>query len=178
MASVSAFLTRRLKLTVNTDKSALDRPVARACLGYSFTAGRTPRLSIAPLALVRFKTRVRDLTRLPRSVSLARLATGLSRYLVGWWDYFGFRETPSVLRHLERWVRRRLRAFVWRQWKRGRTRFVALRRLGVNRHLAAKTAGSAAGPWRLSNSPSLSYALPNTFFTRLGLASLANHATA
>ena len=178
MASVSDFLARRLKLTVNADKSAVDRPVARAFLGFSFTAERTTRRRIAPQALVRFKARVRDLTRRTRGVSLARLATELSRYLVGWRGYFGFCETPSVLRRLDRWVRRRLRAFVWRQWKRGRTRFAALRRLGVNRHLAAKTAGSAAGPWRLSNSPALSYALPNSFFTRLGLASLAGHATA
>ena len=178
MASVSDFLARRLKLTVNADKSAVDRPAARAFLGFSFTGGRTPRRRIAPQALVRFKTRVRELTRRTRSVSLARLATELSRYLVGWRGYFGFCETPSVLHRLDRWVRRRLRAFVWRQWKRGRTRFAALRRLGVNRQLAAKTAGSAGGPWRLSNSPALSYALPNAFFTRLGLASLAGHATA
>ena len=120
--------------------------------------------------LARLKERVREMTRRTKSVSLGCLVAELSRYLVGWRGYFGFCETPSVLR--------RLRAIVWRQWKRGRTRFAALRRLGVNRHLAAKTAGSAHGPWRLSNSPALSYALPNAFFTRLGLASLANHAAA
>jgi len=178
MASVTSFLARRLKLTVNADKSAVDRPAARTFLGFSFTAGRTPKRRIAPPALARFKARVREMTYCTKSVSLAHLVMELSRYLVGWRGYFGFCETVSVLHRLDRWVRRRLRAIVWRQWKRGRTRFAALRRLGVGKDLAAQTAGSAHGPWRISNSPALSYALPNAFFTRLGLASLANHATA
>ena len=172
MASVTRFLARRLKLKVNADKSAVDRPAVRAFLGFSFTAGRAAKRRIAPQALVRFKARLREMTRRTKSVSLARLVTELSRYLVGWRGYFGFCETPSVLLRLDQWVRRRLRAIVWRQWKRGRTRFAALRRLGVNKHLAAKTAGSAHGPWRISNSPALSYAQPNAFFDRLGLASL------
>ena len=172
MASVTRFLARRLKLTVNAAKSAVDRPAVRAFLGFSFTSRRPLKRRIAPQALARFKARVREIARRTRRVSLARLVAELSRYLVGWRGYFGFCETPSVLLRLDRWVRRRLRAFVWRQWKRGRTRFAALRRLGINRHLAAKTAGSAHGPWRLSNSPALAYALPNAFFARLGLAPL------
>ena len=172
MASVTRFLGRRLKLRVNAAKSAVDRPAARAFLGFSFTGGPTLKRRIAPTALIRFKARVREMTRRTRRVSLARIVVELSRYLLGWRGYFGFCETPSVLLRLERWVRRRLRSFVWRQWKRGRTRFAALRRLGINRHLAAKTAGSGHGPWRISNSPALSYALPNAFFVRLGLASL------
>ena len=177
MASVTRFLARRLKLTVNADKSAVDRPAARAFLGLSFTSGPEVKRRIAPQALSRFKARVRDLTRRTKSVSLAHLVAELSRYLVGWRGYFGFCETPSVLRRLDRWIRRRLRAVVWRQWKRGRTRFAALRRLGVGKVLAAKSAGSALGPWRISNSPALAIALPNAFFARLGLVSLeARHA--
>jgi hypothetical protein len=71
------------------------------------------------------------------------------------------------------WLRRHLRMVFWRQWKRGRLRFAALRRLRVGRDLAAKTAGSAHGPWRLSRSPALSFALPNTYFISLGLPTLA-----
>ncbi len=68
-------------------------------------------------------------------------------YLRGWLSYFGFCQTPSVLRDLESWLRRRLRAVLWKQWKRGRTRFTELRKRGVGAELAAKTAGSAHGPW-------------------------------
>ena len=170
MASVTRFLARRLTLKVNADKSAVDRQAMRAFLGFSFTAGWATKRRIAPQALGRFKARVGEMTRCTKSVSLTRLVTELSRYLVRWRGYFGFCEAPSVLRRLDQWVTRRLRAIVWRQWKRGRTRFAALRRLGVRKDLAAKTAGSAYGPWWISNSPALSYALPNAFFDRLGLA--------
>ena len=76
------------------------------------------------------------------------------------------------------WTRRRLRAIAWKQWKRGRTRFAKLRRRGAGRDLAAQTAGSPHGPWRLSNSPALAIALPNAFFTSLGLATLASKSAA
>jgi RNA-directed DNA polymerase len=94
----------------------------------------------------------------------------LSVHLIGWRGYFGFCETPSVLRELDQWTRRRLRVIAWKQWKRGITRFAELRRRGVGREQAAQTAGSPRRPWRLS---ALTVAMPNAFFTSLGLASLA-----
>jgi RNA-directed DNA polymerase len=177
MASVERFLTRRLKLRVNKAKSAVARPSARKFLGFSFTGGEQPRRRIAPQALARFKSRARELTRRTRGASLARIAEDLSRYLAGWRGYFGFCQTPSTLRRLDEWIRRRLRAIAWKQWRRGRTRFAELRRRGVGKDLAAQTAGSTHGPWRLSNSPALAIALSIAFFNSLGLASLAaNHA--
>jgi len=108
--------------------------------------------------------------------SLVQTAKELSRYLNGWRGYFGLCETPSVLRGLDQWIRRRLRSMVWKQWKRGPTRFAELRRRGVGRELEAKTAGSAHGPWRISNRPALTIALPNAFFARTGIASVASDA--
>ena len=172
MAGVTRFLARRLKLAVNTAKSAVDRPWRRSFLGFSFTAGLSPKRRIAPKALARFKKRVRELTRCVKGVRPTELVRELSRYLLGWRGYFGYCETLGVLRRADRWIRRRIRAFVWRQWKRGRTRFAALRRLGVGKDLAAQTAGSPHGPWRLGNSPALSFALPNALLAKLGLVSL------
>jgi RNA-directed DNA polymerase len=173
MTSVERFLTRRLGLKVNTAKSAVARPSRRKFLGFSFMSGKQPRRRIAPQSLARFRSRVRELTRRTRGKRLAQIVKELSVYLIGWRGYFGFCETPSVLRDLDRWIRRRLRAIAWKQWKRGRTRFAELRRCGVGRDLAAQTAGSPHGPWRLSNSPALAIALPSASFTLLGLASLA-----
>ena len=173
MASIDRFLTGRLKLRVNKAKSAVARPGKRKFLGFSFTSGTQPRRRIAPQSLARFRSRVRELTRRTRGRSLAQIVKELSVYLIGWRGYFGFCETPSVLRNLDQWTRRRLRAIVWKQWKRGPTRFAELRRCGVGRDLAAQTAGSPHGPWRLSNSPALTFALPNAFFTSLGFAPLA-----
>jgi RNA-directed DNA polymerase len=173
MESIERFLTKRLKLKVNKAKSAVAQPSKRKFLGFSFTSGKEPRRRIAPQALARFKSRVRQLTRRSKGATLWQITKELSCYLVGWRAYFGFCQTPSVLRELDQWTRRRIRAIAWRQWKRGRTRFAELRRRGVGRDLAAQTAGSPHGPWRLSNSPALTIALPNAFLRSLHLAQLA-----
>ena len=173
MASIERFLSKRLKLRVNKAKSAVDRPAKRKFLGFSFTNWQQPRRRIAPQSLVRFRSRVRELTRRTRGKSLAQIVKELSVYLIGWRGYFGFCETPSVLRELDQWIRRRLRAIVWKQWKHGPTRFAELRRRGVGRAQAAQAAGSPRGPWRLSSSPALSIALSNAFLTSLGLATVA-----
>ena len=172
MASIEKFLSRRLKLKINKAKSAVAKPSVRKFLGFSFTWGEQPRRRIAPQALVRFKSRVQELTRRTRGASLGQIVKELSVYLVGWRGYFSFCQTPSVLRVLDQWLRRRLRAIVWKQWRRGRTRFAELRRRGVGRDLAAQSAGSPHGPWRLSNSPALNVALPNALFVSLGIATL------
>jgi len=173
MTSIERFLANRLKLKVNKAKSAVAKPSVRKFLGFSFTRGEQPRRRIAPQALARFKSRVQELTRRTRGASPKQIVKELSGYLVGWRGYFGFCQTPSVLRALDQWLRRRLRAIVWKQWKRGTTRFAELRRRGVGRDLAAQSAGSPHGPWRLSNSPALTVALPTAFLGSLGLPSLA-----
>jgi RNA-directed DNA polymerase len=172
MESVKRFITAKLKLTVNEKKSAVARPWARKFLGFSFTSAGIPKRRIAPKAVDRFKERVRELTRRTRGVSIERMAEDLTRYLRGWIGYFGKCETPSVLAALEGWLRRRLRSVIWKQWKRGTTRFAELRKRGVKRDLAAKTAGSGHGPWRLADSPGLHTALPNAYFDSLGIPRL------
>jgi RNA-directed DNA polymerase len=172
MASIKQFITRQLKLKVNEQKSAVARPGERKFLGFSFTWQREPKRRIAPKAIARFKQRVRELTRRTRGVSVETMVEQLGRYLTGWRGYFGFCQTPSVLQRLDRWLRRRLRSVVWKQWKYARVRFAELRKRGLSKDLAAQTAGSAHGPWRLSNSPALAIALPNAYFASLELPSL------
>jgi len=172
MKSITRFITSRLKLKVNQQKSAVARPWERKFLGFSFTLNREPKRRIAPKAVLRFKERVRELTRRTRGVSTERMAEELARYLRGWIGYFGKCETPSVLEGLERWFRRRLRSAIWKQWKRGSVRFAELRKRDVGTDLAAKTAGSAHGPWRLADSLALHVALPNAYFDSLGIPRL------
>jgi RNA-directed DNA polymerase len=173
MASLRRFITGKLKLKVNQEKSAVARPWERKFLGFSFTAAREPKRRIAPKTLLRFKKRVRELTKRNRGVSLERMVEQLSRYLIGWRGYFGFCQTPSVLRNLDSWIRRRLRCFQWKQWKRGKTRFAELRKRGASKRQAATTAGSTRGPWHLSRSPTLNLALPGAYFDSLGLPRLS-----
>jgi len=114
MAGIEGFLAKRLKLKVNKAKSAVAKPSVRKFLGFSFTGGKEPRRRIAPQVLARFKAKVRELTRRTRGQSLTQIAKGLSTYLIGWRGYFGFCQTPSVLRRLDEWLRRRLRAIAWK----------------------------------------------------------------
>lgn len=172
MESVTAFITKRLKLKVNREKSAVARPWERKFLGFSFTIGREPRRRIAPKALERFKGRIRELTRRTRCVSLEQRVKETAAYLNGWRAYFGYCQTPSVLQRLDEWIGRRLRCAIWKQWKRGPKRFAELRQRRVGKDLAAQTAGSPHGPWRLANSPALNMALPISFFVSLGLPRL------
>jgi len=173
MASITRFITTKLKLKVNEQKSAVARPWERKFLGFSFTASREPRRRIAPKAVTRFKEKVRELTRRTRGISIEGMAEELARYFHGWIGYFGRCQTPSVLEELDRWVRRRLRSVIWKQWKWGPVRFAELRKRGVGKDLAAQTAGSPHGPWRLANSPALAKALPNAYFDSLGIPRLA-----
>jgi RNA-directed DNA polymerase len=178
MEHIATFITTRLKLTVNREKSAVARPAARKFLGFSFTMGVVPKRRIAPKAITRFKARVRVLTRRTRGVSLEQMVKELATYLTGWRGYFGYCETPTVLTDLDSWIHRRLRSAVWKQWKRGPRRFTELRRRGVGHDLAAQTAGSPHGPWHLSRSPALSIALPGGYFDSLGLPRLSVRPTA
>jgi RNA-directed DNA polymerase len=173
MGSVGRFITERLKLKVNEAKSAVDIPQNRKFLGFSFTGGRSPnRRKIAPESLRRFRAQVRRLTRRNGGISLEERVRRLSTYLRGWRGYFGYCETPSVLRDLDSWVRRRLRCVQWKQWKAYRRRKGELIRLGVDAELAHTTAWSPKGPWRLSHTPGVRIALNTRYFDTLGLPRL------
>src|ERR1022692_2760082 len=172
MESITQFITQELKLKVNEAKSAVARPQERKFLGFSFTAGPEVKRVIAPKALERFKERIREITIRAKGVSLETTMAELAPYMRGWKGYFGFCETPEVLIGLTRWVRLRLRAALWRQWKTPRRRRAALLELGVRDRLASNTAGSGRGPWYLARAKALSVGLSNAYFKSLGLPSL------
>jgi RNA-directed DNA polymerase len=172
MESVKRFITEKLKLKVNESKSAVAKPQERKFLGFSFTSGKELKRKIAPKAIDRFKERVREITHKSRGRSMEKVVEELAQYLRGWRGYYGFCETPWVLQKLDSWIRRRMRSAFWRQWKTSRKRYAELVRRGVSKDLAANTAGSRRGPWRVSQSPALSIALSNAFLSWFGLPSL------
>ena len=172
MKSVTRFITQELKLKVNETKSAVARPQERKFLGFSFTAGPEAKRVIAPQALDRFKQRIREITRRAKGVSMTTTIEELAPYMRGWRSYFGFCETPEVLVSLTRWVRLRIRAAMWRQWKTPRRRREALIALEVRSRLASNTAGSGLGPWYLAKAKALSVGLSNAYLKSLGLPSL------
>jgi len=174
MASVKRFIASKLKLKVNEAKSAVAKPQERKFLGFSFYMGKKgPKRRIAPKALEKFKERIREITLGSRGRSMKQTIEELSRYVRGWVAYFGFCETPWVLEDLDSWIRRRIRCAFWQQWKTSRKRYAELVKRGVKPEMAKNMAGSNQGPWHLSLSQAMSFALPNAELASLGLFSLA-----
>jgi RNA-directed DNA polymerase len=169
-ASVTRFLSRKRKLKVNAQKSAVDRPWRRKFRGVTFTHSGPHRRKVREKALERFKEVIRGRTQRTRGKTIRQVVAELGNYINGWKAYFGLAQVKSVFKELDSWIRRRLRCYLWKQW--GRRGYRELLRRGISRELAWKTAKSAHGPWRLSKSPGLSIALPGRFFDSLGLPRL------
>lgn len=170
LASLQRYLGDSLRLKVNAHKSAVDRPWNRTFLGFTFSRWGH-RLKVSAKAIEKLKVTVRRLSRRTRGHAFNQIVAELKKALLGWKAYFDISEVLSPLRDLDKWIRRKLRCYLYKQW--GRSGYRQLRRLGVDRRLAWNTAKSAHGPWRLSASPALYQALPNRYFIGLGVPQLA-----
>lgn len=169
MESLTEFITRKLKLRINESKSRVAKAWEREFLGFSVTRGAAQKRSIGKKAVRRFKERIREITRRNRGVRLARVVSELAVYLRGWVGYFGFCEARYVLRDLDSWVRRRLRCFIWKQWKTFKRRRRGLMERGIAEAPASQTAARSRGCWSTSNVPPLRRAFPIAYFDALGL---------
>jgi RNA-directed DNA polymerase len=173
LSSLTRYLMKRLKLTVNVQKSAVDRPWRRRFLGYTMTWHQRPRLSVAPLSVQRLKGKVRAACRRGRGRRLDRfITTELRPLLTGWINYFRLAEVKGVFEELDGWLRRKLRNILWRQWKRPRTRARKLMQHGLDEVRAWTSATNRRGPWWNSGASHMNHALPQRYFDRCGLVSL------
>jgi RNA-directed DNA polymerase len=170
MKSISRFIEKRLRLKVNEEKSAVGRPWERKYLGFCVTNSCTsPKIRIHWKSIKRFKERVREITARRRGRSIPQVIDELKRFMNGWWNYFGITESYNRLCPLSHWIRRRLRAVIWKHWKNRRTRVRELLKRGVTRGFVVTTGCARKGPWRMSKVKWVQIALPDTYFTSLGL---------
>lgn len=172
MDSITEWVERKLHLKVNRKKSAVDRPWRRKFLGFSFTSNRAPKVRIHQKSIQRMKDKVRSLTSRKKAWSMEFRLYKLNQFLVGWCGYFALADTPSTFKHLDEWVRRRLRMCLWKEWKQPKTRKRKLIRLGADKWKAHEWANSRKAYWRISGSPILQRTLNNSFWSRLGLRDL------
>jgi RNA-directed DNA polymerase len=172
--SITRFISRKLKLKVNETKSGVIQPGYSKYLGFGFTHHKAaPRIRIHSKSLQRFRRRVRELTKRTRGRSIGSIIWQLNEYLRGWWAYFSLCETPTSVRRLNAWILRRLRAYIWKQWKLPKTKLRKLRGCGLPDSLAKPLAATRKGPWHISANGYLARALPVQYFTRtLGLVQL------
>lgn len=170
MQRVSQYITRKLRLKVNLDKSAVSHPWWRPYLGFSFTSRKdNPRIRIHSSSIRRMKQRVRKLTSRSGGRSLPQVIDQLNQFLKGWWNYFGKAEVAAGFKPINYWIIRRLRAIVWKQWKNYRTRVRELKKRGIPHLKAVLNGCSRKGPWRMSKVKWVAYALPRAYFVSLGL---------
>ena len=172
MASITRFLSDKLKLTVNVAKSAVARPWKRKFLGYSMTWHKAPRLRIAPASRKRLEDKIRDIIKGARGRSLTNVIAELNPILRGWMAYFKLTETKKALEELDGWVRHKLRCILWRQWKRPYTRAKNLMKAGLTEERAFRSACNQRGAWWNSGASHMNQAFPKLYFDRLGLVSL------
>jgi RNA-directed DNA polymerase len=172
MASLTRFLSERLRLAVNLAKSAVDRPWKRSFLGYTVTAHKEPRLRVAAKSVGRLRDKLRDLFRQGRGRSVGRTVESLAPLLRGWIQYFRLAQAKGVFEELDGWLRRKLRCILWRQWKRPRTRATRLMNRGLAEARALASAYNGHGPWWNAGASHMNDAFRKTFFDHLGLLSL------
>lgn len=170
MEGLSAFIQKRLKLRINQEERDVAPASERDFLSFRILGEGKTKRGISKKAKERARKRVKEITRRYRVVSLERVIADLNTYLRGWIGYFGFCQTRSVFRDLDSLIRCRLRCFIWKQLKRGKTRYAELRSGDISKHLAAKTAGSIHEPGHISLSPALSYAYPHVCFSESDLS--------
>lgn len=172
MESIREFVEGRLKLKVNQQKSAVDRPWKRKYLGFSFTSQKETKVRLAPQTVKRLKDKIRQITSRRWGISIDDRIERLRQYLRGWIGYFQLIDTPSVLKSLDEWIRRRLRMCLLKQWKNPKTKRRKLVALGVPQEWASLISRSRKAYWRLSNTPQVNKALGLAYWREQGLVSL------
>lgn len=172
MASLTRFLERQLKLTVNAAKSAVARPWERKFLGYTMTWHKRPRLKVAEASVTRLKGNLREMFRRGRGRKLARLVEDLTPKLRGWVNYFRLAEVKNVFEELDQWIRRKLRCILWRQKKRPYARARMLMSRGASEETAWRSACNGRGPWWNAGGQHMNLAFPKSWFDHLKLVSL------
>lgn len=174
MESITTFIEQNLKLKVNRDKSAVDRPWKRKFLGFSFTWNKEPKVRIAKESIKRFKTKIREITSRSKPFPMEVRVEMINRYITGWCGFFALADTPSKFEEFDVWIRRRLRMCEWKQWKNPKTRVRKLVGLGVPEWQAHEWGNSRKKYWRISHSPILDKTLDNSYWNQRGLKSLYN----
>ncbi len=171
MASITGYLSERLKLTVNQAKSAVDRPWKRSFLSYSMTWHRKPRLTVAKKAVDRLKANLKAIFRRGRGKNIQTTVEETTPKLKGWIAYFRYAEVKGIFEELDGWLRRKLRRILWKQWKRPYTRAKNLMRRGLSEATAWRSATNGRGPWWNAGASHMNKAVPKSYFDKLGLVS-------
>lgn len=174
MESITSFLEKKLKLKVNKEKSAVDRPTRRKFLGFTFyTAKGGYDVRIHPKSIKRIRDKIRQITSRSYSINMEFRIKRLNQITTGWVNYFSIAKAKSIMQGLDEWIRRRLRMCIWKEWKKPKTKIKNLISLGVPKYKAYEWGNTRKGYWRIAHSPILSRSLTNKHFESISYQSLS-----
>ncbi len=173
MQNITGYLEGKLKLKVNQQKSAVDRPWKRKFLGFSFYPNKQGvGIRVHPKPVTKFKDKVREVLSRSNGWNTEQKIEAVNRKNIGWVNYFGIADMKKLAGELDEWIRRRLRMCIWKQWRKVKTRHDNLVQLGAENQKAWEFANTRKGYWRISNSPILNCTLTNECLDKLGYLSL------
>ncbi|UVE39853.1 MULTISPECIES: group II intron reverse transcriptase/maturase [unclassified Clostridium] len=174
MKSITRFIEEKLKLRVNKEKSTVDRPWKLKFLGFSFYRAKGEyRMRVPQKPIIKFKAKLKELTSRSNAMSMKYRFMKLKQVIVGWINYFAIADIKSILKTLDEWLRRRIRMCFWKQWKKIKTKYGNLVKLGIPNNKALQYANTRKGYWRTSNSPILNKTLTNKYLKNIGLVSIS-----
>ena len=172
--SIKILIENDLKLKVNEKKSAVDLVSRRKFLGFSFYFAKGgAQIRIHENSYKKLKSKVIEITNRNKGIDMGWRMLKLNQLMIGWVNYFGIAKAKSNIQHIEKWIRRRLRACIWKQWKLPRTRCKNLVKLGMDKSKAYQYSNTRKGYWRISKSPILSKTLTNKYLEEIGYMSIS-----
>lgn len=173
MLSITDFLENKLKLKVNKEKSAVDRPWKRKFLGFTFYQlyGKIG-IKVHDKSINRLKNKVREITSRSNACDMEYRLIRLRQVITGWLNYFGIADMSKKAKELDEWIRRRIRMCFWKQWKKIKTKHDNLIKLGVKDSKAWEYANTRKNYWRIANSPILETTVTNSYLEKLGYTSI------
>ena len=169
LTNIKPFIEKKLFLKVNEEKTVIAMVGSVKFLGFGFyVIGGKARFRVHPKSIEKMKTKIKDLTSRNYGISNEKRTKKLRRYIIGWVNYFKIADMKSLLRSIDQWMRRRIRMIYWKQWKKVRTRFANLQKLGINRYKAWEFANTRKGYWRIAISPILGRTVSNQWLKDQG----------
>ena len=178
MESITTFITKKLKLKVNVEKSKIARPNEIKYLGFGFYKKINqkiwrPKPHIK--SMEKFKSKLHEILIRSRSMSLDKRLLKLKQLIYGWVNYFKIADMKVFLIGIDGWIRRKLRVIIWKQWKRIRKRYTCLRKLGINHRDAYVTANSRRGYYHIAHTRVLEAAISKERLNKRGLVNSVDH---
>lgn len=170
---VSKYLEKTLKVEVNQEKSKVRKYKESKFLGFSFyKRNKEIKIKIHQKSRNKFKIKIREILKRNRGRKIESIIRELNQYTRGWINYYKVSSNTSFINEMNGWVRRKIRVYIWKQWKKTKTRYNNLRKLGIPKAKAWEYANTRKGLWRISKSPIVSITLTNDYIGKLGYLNL------